>query len=635
MKHIEKGNTMTTPLPLQTPDSQILPYQTEDGRTRIEFQVKRNIVWLSLNQMAGLFQRHKSVVSKHIRNVFKEDELSPDSTVAKFATVQKEGSREVSREIEFFNIYCNGLKQRLQFVTKIFFVLFAIFLLPSGTLYAQRLEVIWMKYPEIPTKLFKRSQTPVICSQNLIERADSGFIYLQKENSMLIYIDKNGNFEKKISAGPSFAQGMIQRNNCLYLYHAFNLDISMFFKLDEDGVTNGIKPLPIKNVVSVTAMPSGELVFCGGELGALQIAITDTNGVQLSTYRYPLLGPGMCVLATGPQTFVAITDAHQVAEFDLSGTKLKMNSFDGFYKRAVVLENGNIAIATEVAVVVFDPNLNKIYSSSQPFFVSSICSFGKGFACSGFTSRRGAPPNSNIAELFSGSGIKIDSIITSVEWEPPIHSMIQLRDGHFIQSGGEDKLFMIKYGVNMPPFFINTPPPIDTTAIRGKIYSVTLVAKDTFPGDLVSYTLLKHPAGMSIDQNRGLITWATGDLSADTNRVEIIAKDRRNQTDTCAFTIVLKPLSTKAFASSARIQYGMSWNNDRGTLQINLNGDRITSGVVRLVVYNLRGQIVNSVSLQQPSCRQIDLHFDSVTRGILLVRCFHNEKMLFLDRFMK
>jgi hypothetical protein len=104
MKHIEKGNTMTTPLPLQTPDSQILPYQTEDGRTRIEFQVKRNIVWLSLNQMAGLFQRHKSVVSKHIRNVFKEDELSPDSTVAKFATVQKEGSREVSREIEFFNL---------------------------------------------------------------------------------------------------------------------------------------------------------------------------------------------------------------------------------------------------------------------------------------------------------------------------------------------------------------------------------------------------------------------------------------------------------------------------------------------------------------------------------------------------
>jgi hypothetical protein len=84
--------------------SQVFLYQTEDGHTRIEVQFKGETAWLSLNQMAELFQRDNSVVSKHIRNVFNDGELSPDSTVAKFATVQKEGSRKVSREIEFYNL---------------------------------------------------------------------------------------------------------------------------------------------------------------------------------------------------------------------------------------------------------------------------------------------------------------------------------------------------------------------------------------------------------------------------------------------------------------------------------------------------------------------------------------------------
>jgi hypothetical protein len=54
--------------------------------------------------MAELFQRDKSVISKHIRNVFDEVELKPEATVAKFATVQTEGDRTVSREIEYFNL---------------------------------------------------------------------------------------------------------------------------------------------------------------------------------------------------------------------------------------------------------------------------------------------------------------------------------------------------------------------------------------------------------------------------------------------------------------------------------------------------------------------------------------------------
>jgi hypothetical protein len=86
------------------PKSEIILYQTEDGRTRIEVQFKGETPWLSLNQMAALFQRDKSVISKHIKNAFDEGELRPEATVAKFATVQTEGSRTVSRDIEFYNL---------------------------------------------------------------------------------------------------------------------------------------------------------------------------------------------------------------------------------------------------------------------------------------------------------------------------------------------------------------------------------------------------------------------------------------------------------------------------------------------------------------------------------------------------
>ncbi len=88
----------------QSSDSQFLLYQTEDGHTRIEVQFRGETVWLSLNQMAELFQRDKSVISKHIRNVFDEGELTPAATVAKYATVQTEGSRQVSRDIEYYNL---------------------------------------------------------------------------------------------------------------------------------------------------------------------------------------------------------------------------------------------------------------------------------------------------------------------------------------------------------------------------------------------------------------------------------------------------------------------------------------------------------------------------------------------------
>ena len=84
--------------------SQFLVYQTEDGKLKIDVRFQDETVWLSLNQLAELFQRDKSVISRHIKNVFDEGELRPEGTVAKSATVQTEGGKQVTREIEYYNL---------------------------------------------------------------------------------------------------------------------------------------------------------------------------------------------------------------------------------------------------------------------------------------------------------------------------------------------------------------------------------------------------------------------------------------------------------------------------------------------------------------------------------------------------
>lgn len=85
-------------------DSEIILYQSEDGQTKVEVRMDGETVWLTLNQLAELFQRDKSVISRHIKNVFEEGELSPESVVAKNATVQTEGGREIVRELDYYNL---------------------------------------------------------------------------------------------------------------------------------------------------------------------------------------------------------------------------------------------------------------------------------------------------------------------------------------------------------------------------------------------------------------------------------------------------------------------------------------------------------------------------------------------------
>jgi hypothetical protein len=83
---------------------EIIIYQTEDGLTKINVNIQDETVWLSLEQMAELFQRDKSTISRHIKNIYTEGELIRESTVANFATVQNEGDRQVIRNIDYYNL---------------------------------------------------------------------------------------------------------------------------------------------------------------------------------------------------------------------------------------------------------------------------------------------------------------------------------------------------------------------------------------------------------------------------------------------------------------------------------------------------------------------------------------------------
>jgi prophage maintenance system killer protein len=82
-------------------ESQIKIYQSEDGKTEINVQLDNETVWLSLNQMAELFERDKSVISRHISNIFKEKELEKDSVVAKNATTASDGK---SYKVDYYNL---------------------------------------------------------------------------------------------------------------------------------------------------------------------------------------------------------------------------------------------------------------------------------------------------------------------------------------------------------------------------------------------------------------------------------------------------------------------------------------------------------------------------------------------------
>lgn len=83
---------------------QIILFQTQGGDTKIEVRLANETVWLTADQMAELFQRNKSSISRHIKNVFESGELEQSRTVAFCATVQNEGGRKVERNIAYYNL---------------------------------------------------------------------------------------------------------------------------------------------------------------------------------------------------------------------------------------------------------------------------------------------------------------------------------------------------------------------------------------------------------------------------------------------------------------------------------------------------------------------------------------------------
>jgi len=85
-------------------NSEVLLYQDRDGVIRVDVRLEDEMVWLTQSQMCELFQKSKATISEHIKNVFEEGELDAMSTVRNFRTVQKEGTREVERNIDYYNI---------------------------------------------------------------------------------------------------------------------------------------------------------------------------------------------------------------------------------------------------------------------------------------------------------------------------------------------------------------------------------------------------------------------------------------------------------------------------------------------------------------------------------------------------
>jgi len=84
--------------------SPIIIYEEADHAVEVRLDANQQTVWLNLQQLAELFERDKSVISRHLSNIYKEGELAREATVAKNATVQQEGARQVRRSIDLYNL---------------------------------------------------------------------------------------------------------------------------------------------------------------------------------------------------------------------------------------------------------------------------------------------------------------------------------------------------------------------------------------------------------------------------------------------------------------------------------------------------------------------------------------------------
>ena len=85
-------------------NSQLIIYQTEDGRTKLDVRLENETVWLTQKLMAVLFQTTVPNINMHLKSIFEESELTKESTCKEFLQVQKESNREVKRKQKFCNL---------------------------------------------------------------------------------------------------------------------------------------------------------------------------------------------------------------------------------------------------------------------------------------------------------------------------------------------------------------------------------------------------------------------------------------------------------------------------------------------------------------------------------------------------
>jgi hypothetical protein len=101
---MEGDLTMGQKINILPDKGEFLLFQTENGDTRVEVWMQGETVWLTISEMAELFQIDVSGISKHLKNIVEVGELQRDATVANFATVQKEGARSITRHLEYYNL---------------------------------------------------------------------------------------------------------------------------------------------------------------------------------------------------------------------------------------------------------------------------------------------------------------------------------------------------------------------------------------------------------------------------------------------------------------------------------------------------------------------------------------------------
>ncbi len=85
-------------------NGEILIYRTPKGNTKIDVRLQNETIWLNQYQISDLFQTDRTSITKHIKNIYASGELQEDGTCAKFAQVQQEGKRKVTRQVAFYNL---------------------------------------------------------------------------------------------------------------------------------------------------------------------------------------------------------------------------------------------------------------------------------------------------------------------------------------------------------------------------------------------------------------------------------------------------------------------------------------------------------------------------------------------------